>query len=261
MNFQRSGNFQQLQQHNLTSQISQQQNQQQNQSLLQGQHLQQTQNSQQLSNNSNGTNTASNKLRQQLQPLSVSQLSNLQQAQQQVRDAQLARAKLNSSKSFNLEDDLEFCPNQIEISNSPSFKYPSLSGINSTQQLFSNVNNATNSNRNSRFQTSSLKTSSSPYNTPTKNNPNNTNGLHRINSPIGFMSPVASGTLNSPPPPPQQQQHHRHYQNNNEQSLYTSPQTQGILRRVDGSPIYGITPQKQQQQQQQQYQHQLHSRW
>lgn len=39
-------------------------------------------------------------------PLTLNQISNMQQNQ----EAQIIRAKLNAGKSFNIEDDLEFCP-------------------------------------------------------------------------------------------------------------------------------------------------------
>lgn len=163
-----------------------------------------------------GKNTRQQVARQ-TQPLSVSQLANIQQGQDVdyrglnglgktrvlTSEAQYARAKLSSKKSFNLEDDLEFYPNQIE-----------------TKKPTNTLNSRMIMNSNSPI---------SPYNTPTKTVQfGNQQQVHRMN---GYMSPAQ--VMQSP-----QQQQQRVLSHN---QIFTSPQNLSNIRRLDlsnASPMY-----------------------
>lgn len=196
------------------------------------------------------------KHRQQLQQLNAAQLSNVTFN----REAQLARSKLNSYKSFNTEDDLEFCPSN-EIQSSPNSSFAS---------VLPNTYMATGGGQRpiARFNGGSILKSSSPFNTPIKLNvpqPNKqqqqqqqqqsataVSGLHRIGTPNSYMSPSQHhASLQSP-----QMQRFHHQEQTSSGNLYASPQTQGLLRKMDGSPIYTGGHQQQQQQQQR-----IHRNW
>lgn len=157
---------------------------------------------------------ARQQMARQAQPLSVSQMANIQDVESYrglnglgktrvvASEAQYARAKLSSKKSFNLEDDLEFYPNHIET------KKPT------------NINSRMIMNPNSPI---------SPYNTPTKTVPFvNQQQVHRMN---GYMSPAQ--VMHSP-----QQQQQRVLNHN---QIFTSPQNLSNIRRLDlsnASPMY-----------------------
>lgn len=181
----------------------------------------------QMNSNKLQKGTGRSQVTRQTQPLSVSQLHNIQQHQQQQQfqgqegsfgqgrsvkvqpittEAQFARAKISSKKLFDFEDDLEFYPNPIETTRIRS--QPQQAGQQSAI--------------NSRMVMNGSPIS--PYNTPTKPVQFNQQQVHRM----GYMSPAQ--VIGSP----QQQQPQRVINHN---QIFNSPQNMSNARRLDLSNI------------------------
>lgn len=171
----------------------------------------------------------------QPQPLSGSQLANIQHLQQQdtlpslglarsktaqqATEAQYARAKLSAKKCFNIEDDLEFYPNPIDMrSKQQQQQAQAQAQVQQAQQAHL---------LNSRMV---MNSPISPYSTPTKpvqfSNPNQQ--VHRMQ---GFMSPVQN--MSSPSHQHHQQQQQQQQQRNiiNHSQIFNSPQPVPNVRR------------------------------
>lgn len=166
------------------------------------------------------------------QPLTASQLHNIQQFQGQESgvntfqiarakgpaiptEAQFARAKLSSKKAFDFEDDLEFYPNQLESPRTRSQQQQQLH----QQSIMSSRMGMT-----------------SPYSTPTKavqfNQQQQQQQVHRM---AYNMSPAQ--IINSP-----QQQAQRVINHN---QIFNSPQNMSNIRRLElsnVSPMYQQSP-------------------
>ncbi|KAH3688850.1 hypothetical protein WICPIJ_000156 [Wickerhamomyces pijperi] len=248
MNFHRNGTYNNNQ-HTQGTPQQQQGSLNFNSSAQQSHLLQQTQT--QLTAQQQQTQNQGLKQRQQLQQLNAAQQSNITVN----RDAQLARSKLSSYKSFNLEDDLEFCPSNEPFLASPNSSYSSI------------LPNPFQPRSTNRFLTGNMLKSSSPFNTPTKLNGQSsqqqgnkhTTGLLRVATPNNYMSPSQHhSALHTP-----QGGQNFHFQDQQQQqgtgNSFGSPQIQGLLRKMDGSPIYTGGHQQQHQQQQQQHHQHHHS--